>query len=347
MILSEAETQALIVLVELEEPIETENNNFYQFYPKSIESAATYFRGLRLDWSTAYGKLRNGGLVVQHESDYSLTPEGIIVARQVRADRPPIYYWYREFFPAAAHSQAYADFCERLYGKNLCQAGFSDMRQVDEMLGRLNLTPESRVLDLGCGSGMLAEYISDTTGACLYGMDYCPEAIDLANARIASKRDRLSYQVGNLDHLDNPADYPDHFYDVILSIDSLYMPNHLDETLQKMSRLVKTGGQIAAFYTQMVWDSDAKRDKLLAEKTPLGEALGKAGLAYKAYDYSRQTYRLMQLKRRIGEAMKDRFMAEGNQALYEFIANESESSPAPYDPHTCSFARYLYHIRLA
>ncbi len=51
MILSEAESQVLIVLIELADPIETANNNFYQFYPKSIEEAAAYFRGLRLDWS--------------------------------------------------------------------------------------------------------------------------------------------------------------------------------------------------------------------------------------------------------------------------------------------------------
>ena len=46
---------------------------------------------------------------------------------------------------------------------------------------------------------MLVEYISDTTSASLYGVDYCPDVIDIANARTESKRDRLSYQVGNLD----------------------------------------------------------------------------------------------------------------------------------------------------
>jgi ubiquinone/menaquinone biosynthesis C-methylase UbiE len=341
MILSEAETQALIVLIELADPVETANNNFYQFYPKSIEEAATYFRGLRLDWADAFGKLCEEGLVEMRQSAYSLTQAGILTARQVRADRPPIYYWYREFFPAAARSRAYAEFCERLYDKNLCQAGFSDMRQVDEMLGLLNMAPESRVLDLGCGIGMLAEYISDMTGACLYGMDYCPEAIDIANARTALKRDRLSYQVGNLDHLD----YQENSFDAIISIDSLYMPNRLDETLQQMVRSLKASGQIAAFYTQMVWGNDSKRETLCPEKTPLGEALSKAGLAYRTCDYSRQTHALMQCKRKIGEEMKGLFEAEGNLALYEFIINESESDPAPYHADTCNFARYLYLVK--
>jgi len=32
--LAEAEIQLLIALIELEEPVETPNNNFYEFYPK-------------------------------------------------------------------------------------------------------------------------------------------------------------------------------------------------------------------------------------------------------------------------------------------------------------------------
>jgi ubiquinone/menaquinone biosynthesis C-methylase UbiE len=340
MDLTEAEIQALIILIELEEPIETPNNSFYEFYPKSIEEAATYFRGLRLDWSEAYEKLCNEGLLVKKESGYSLSGQGILRARQLRYDRPPIYYWYREFFPAAAHSRAYAEFCERLYGKNLCQAGFSDMQQIDDMIGLLELTPDSRILDLGCGTGMLAEYISDTTGARLWGMDYCPEAVEIANARTETKQERLSYQVGNLDHLD----YPEDFFDFVLSVDSLYMPNHLEETLHKMTRLLKPIGQMLVFYTQKIWGTGADRDKLLPEKTPLGEALHRIGLSFETRNYSRQTYQLMQQKRKIGEAMKPMFENEGNDLFYKFIFNESEGSLAPYNPDNCTFSRYLYSI---
>ena len=342
MVLTEAEIQVLIILIELEEPIETLNNNFYQFHPKSLEEAATYIRELRLEWDEAYEKLLEEGLITKEKSGYSLTGEGILRARQARYDRPPIYYWYREFFPAAAHSRAYAEFCERLYGKYLCQAGFSDMQQIDDMIGLLNLNSNSRVLDLGCGTGMLAEYISDTTAARLWGMDYCPEAVEIANSRTETKRERLTYQVGNLDHLD----FPEKYFNVILSIDSLYMPNHLDKTLHKMTRLLKPGCSIAAFYTQMIWGSSVDRETLLPEKTPLGEALLRLGLLFETHNYSRQTYQLMQSKRKIGEAMKPLFENEGNDLLYKFIINESESSLASYDPDTCTFTRYLYHIKV-
>jgi len=189
---------------------------------------------------------------------------------------------------------------------------------------------------------MVVEYISDITGARAWGMDYCPDAIEIAAARTRNKRERLTYQVGNLDFLD----FPEHFFDAIISIDSLYMPNNLEDTLQKMTRLLKAGGQIATFYIQMAWGDGADRATLLPEKTPLGETLRKMGLAFETRDYSRQTYQLMQLKRKFGQEMKPDFEAEGNFSLYEFIINESESSVEPYDPDTCNFSRYLYQIKL-
>ena len=57
-VLTEPEIQLLIALLELTFPVETPNNNFYRFYPKTLEDAATYFRKFRADWSAAYESLR-------------------------------------------------------------------------------------------------------------------------------------------------------------------------------------------------------------------------------------------------------------------------------------------------
>ncbi len=40
--MKEAERQVLIATIEMEEPIETDNNRGYQFYPKTLEEAASY-----------------------------------------------------------------------------------------------------------------------------------------------------------------------------------------------------------------------------------------------------------------------------------------------------------------
>ena len=55
------------------------------------------------------------------------------------------------------------------------------------------------MLDLGCGNGKMAEYISDCTGANLTGIDFIPFAIQQAQERTQAKRDRLEFKAeGNL-----------------------------------------------------------------------------------------------------------------------------------------------------
>jgi len=338
---SEAEIQALIALLELVRPKETPNNNFYTFYPKTLDEAATYFRKHRVDWTEAYASLVARGLLVQVDSLYHLTEAGCAQAEQVRAARPPIWYWYKEFFTEAPRSPTYARFCEALYGKYLCQAGFSDMVQLEAMLRALDLGEHSRALDLGCGVGMVAEYFSDVSGAHVSGMDYIPDAIAQAQERTAAERRRLSFHVGNLDTLS----FPPGSFDALISIDTLYMPNDLDGTLAQMRGLLTPGGRMAIFYIHMLWESGSSRESLQADKTPLGQALGRAGLAYHTQDFSAETYALMQRKRQIAEAMRADFAAEGRSFLYDHLVAESESNPAPFDPQTSTMSRYLYVVQ--
>ena len=338
---SEAEIQALIALLELAQPKETPNNNFYTFYPKTMEEAATYFRKYRVDWTATYAGLVAKGLLIQAGPLYHLTEAGRDQAAQVRDARPPIWYWYKEFFTEAPRSPAYARLCEALYGKNLCQAGFSDMAQLEALLGVMDLGEGQRALDLGCGVGMVAEYISDVTGAYVSGMDYIPDAIAQAQARTVSKRERLSFHVGNLDALP----FPPGSFDALISIDTLYMPNDLDSTLAQMCSLLSPGGRMAVFYIEMIGDPHGSRESLRADRTPLGLALQRAGLAYRTWDFSAETYALMQRKRQIAEAMRADFAAEGRSFLCDHLITESESNPAPFDPQTSTMSRYLYVVQ--
>ncbi len=95
--LTEAEIQLLIALIELSQPVETSNNNFYSFYPKTFDEAGMYFRRFREDWTPAYQSLAAKGLL---EGD-ALTPAGVDAANRLRAERPPIYYFYRDYYTAS------------------------------------------------------------------------------------------------------------------------------------------------------------------------------------------------------------------------------------------------------
>ena len=215
-----------------------------------------------------------------------------------------------------------------------------DMQKLEKALARVSFTSAGRIADIGCGTGMIAEYLSDQTGACFSGIDYSPAAIQQAMRRTASKRDRLTFRVLNMDTLD----YPDGSFDAITSIDTLYMPNDLDATLRRLMCMLKPGGKLAIFWLHMLWDTRMSRDTLLASNTPLAQAFARNGLVFQAWDFSAQTYRQMQRKRDVGEGLKKAFEAEGNQALYDYVMAESLSDPAPYDPATCTLSRYLYLV---
>ncbi len=170
--LSEAEIQTLIGLIELADPITTPNNNGYAFYPKTMSEAKKYFRRFALDWHEGYGLLEKQACVVKSENMYSLTALGKEVANKLRQERPPIFYWHKEYYLAVKHSKAHAEYCKRLFGRNLSQDGFSDMEQLHILLNKFNVGSHSKILDLGCGDGKIAEFFSDATGGIVYGMDY-------------------------------------------------------------------------------------------------------------------------------------------------------------------------------
>lgn len=341
--LSEAEIQVLIVLIELFQPIETPNNNFYRFHPQTVEEAAAYFKGFRTDWSEAYDDLSQRGLLEPRIDGWTLTPAGEKIAAEVRRARPPIYYWYREYYTTAPRSAAYRRFCEELYGRFLCQTNFSDMGQLARLAKMLDLRPGEQALDLGCGIGMIAEYLSDSSGAAFTGIDYCPDAVAQALERTAAKRHLLDFAVQNLDTLD----FPDRSFDALVAIDTLYMPNDLDATLRKMAALLRRGGRMGIFYSTAVWDVGGERARLQPERTPLGEALTRVGLPFSTWDFSRETHQHLQRKHRIGAALRPAFETEGRLGLYDYILAESDAGDAPFDPQTCSITRYLYRVEPA
>jgi len=63
---------------------------------------------------------------------------------------------YSRFYAAVASSAANAEYCRRVYGRNLCQHGFAEMSHLDHLIQVSGISEGSRVLDLGCGNGMIS-----------------------------------------------------------------------------------------------------------------------------------------------------------------------------------------------
>ncbi len=340
MSLDEAEIQLLIACIELKSPIETPNNHGYRFYPKDLPEASKYFGEFLVDWSGAYQSLLEKGILVLDGGQYRLTDAGESLAAQLRMDRPPIWYWYKTYYVRTRDSKAHSQYCERVYGLDLSQDGFSDMKQIHTLIKIAAIKDSDRILDLGCGNGRISEYISDSTGAEVYGVDYIPEAIEQARSRTKSKEHRLKFSVGNLDRIE----FPDGYFDLVISIDTLYMPNDLGSTIGQMKRILKPSGAMAVYYTHFGSGGPPARAPLADEDTDLARALEGNLLRFKAYDFSRENHELMQRKHQVAADLREEYLKEGNECLYDSVYSQSVGDPAPYDRDKCRMSRYLYYI---
>ena len=244
--------------------------------------------------------------------------------------------WYTDFYAKAPFSKAHITFCEQVYGKNLCQHGFMDMEQLHKLLEALDLTEESVVLDLGCGNGMIAEYISDCAGAHVYGMDYIPVAIEQALERTKAKAAHLTFQVGDINAIDYPAD----FFDVILSIDTLYF-GEIDHILSQLAPVLKPKGRIAAFYGIALWEDETlTKDNLAADRTPLALSLDRHNFTYRTWNFTDADYRHAQRRLEVLAALKAQFETEDIQFIYQNRLDEANGTIKTSEEGNCS--RFLY-----
>jgi hypothetical protein len=180
----------------------------------SLDRLADEELGISPDWEAASPRLLEKGLLYREGGGYCLTEQGDLCRQQAEAAYPFCAYTYDAYFNRAAASRAHAQFCEQVYGRNLCQHGIADMAEVDLLIEVLGVREGQQVLDLGCGNGMITEYISDQTGAHLTGIDVSRVGIQQALERTQPKRHRLAFETGNL----NLMELPKNAYEAILFI---------------------------------------------------------------------------------------------------------------------------------
>jgi len=325
----EDEIQALIALDELVSPLENPNDAPHVHSPKNIAEAQTYFRRFSLDLTNTFLTLKTKELVQEEDGEWILTQTGKNVADELRILRPPIYYWYRDFYYAIENSQAFDEYSRRVFGANFGQHGFSDITQIQRMLNLLRLNKSSKVLDIGCGNGKMAEYISDLTQASTIGIDYVQEAIEQAIRHTQDKRNRLNFKTANLEFLD----FVDESFDTIISIDTIFFGRAMKATLAGLIRVLKATGRMAVF------NGDYQNEDFLA-------ALAENNLIYEVYDFSQEHIEHMLLKHRVAKELQQTFEAEGNAFIWENLMAESFAdlssfSKTDFNPK----ARYLYIVK--
>jgi len=239
---------------------------------------------------------------------------------------------YESFYAKIESSLIFSKYCEAVYGIDFSQDGFADFEQIKDLLARLNLKPNSKMLDIGCGNGKFCEYVNIQTGAKVYGFDYSPVAIKSAKKRLAGQSEH--FMVAAIDS----QDYPEMSFDAIVSIDTLYFTDDLETIIKRIMRWLKPCGIFAAYYMD---------DTRGHDETQLAQILRTNGLTCEVFDYSEAHYRLMRRKHDTALAMRNELERDGlvehTKRMLQESYDESVTIESLQDKQ-CGL-RYLYTVR--
>jgi SAM-dependent methyltransferase len=285
------------------------------FRPGELESGALKLsEGKPCEPAGAIESLARRGWLLPSESsaDYTLSGEAAIVAKMAGTDEvsPALF---NEWLTRSAASPAYLRFCDKVYGTPFVEFDMVDREQLEYFIEKAGPGPGLRVLDLGCGIGSQAEYISDMTGADVTGVDYADQAVEVARKRCASRADRLHFAVGNLDGLDPSLG----LFDIIVSFDTLYFVKDLSKSLSDIMGHLAPGGRFYAFFTDGPGRDDPEgRAPATPDASKLGTMLSGMGLRFEALDFSANEEVLWAKSLEWAEKLRPDFEAEGCLDLY-------------------------------
>lgn len=110
----------------------------------------------------------------------------------------------------------------------------------EEFVGRLDLKPGMRVLDVACGTGNLS-IPAAKTGAGVTGIDIAPNLIEQAQARAAAEDLNTVFEVGDAEDLP----YDDASFDIVMTMFGAMFAPRPDVTADELIRVCKPSGLIA------------------------------------------------------------------------------------------------------
>jgi len=151
------------------------------------------------------------------------------------------------------------------YGHDLGQTSWVSREESDEIPQVLNLTEDSYVLEIGCGSGRYALKIAQDFGCRILGVDINESGI--RNARLLAQTARLNGKASfQLSDASKKIEIRDAYLDAVFSNDVLcHIPGRL-AVFQEVARVLKPGGRFL-FSDALVIGGLVSHDELAARSS--------------------------------------------------------------------------------
>ena len=151
----------------------------------------------------------------------------------------------------------YARFAE-VYDVEVTEQGYAQPRRTVEMLANYDIAVDTRVLDVGCGTGLSGIALRDAGFTDIDGCDYSNEMLDLA--RPLDIYERLFW--ADLNH--PPIDASDGQYGLATAV-GIFAGGHLVvDAMDEILRCIAPGGVFVAAMNEMFYESAGVAAKLVA-----------------------------------------------------------------------------------
>lgn len=244
------------------------------------------------------------------------------------------YVEYESFYEMADQSNAFKAFCIDAFGKDFSQDGFSDIEQVNMILPFIKEGPETKVLDIGCGNGKMLKYLQKMKNCSIYGFDYSENAI--SSAKCGSKTN-AEFKEGIIGEIE----YPENFFDVIISMDTMYFAKDMTAFVGQIKKWLKPNGTLFVAYQE----GDVMPKTENENTTVLAEAFKKNELTYIVSDITKQTYEMLKRKRQAAILHEAEFLAEGNKEWFDMLMGQTECATGSYEHFSSTMSRYIYVVK--
>ena len=241
------------------------------------------------------------------------------------------YKEYEKFYTMAEKSLAFSLYCKDAFGKDFSQDGFSDINQINMILNFIPNRENVNILDIGCGNGKLLGYLREKTNCNIYGFDYSKKAIRTAKGLHPVHSEFRQGIIGEIDYTEN-------FFDVIISMDTIYFAKDMSNFVAQVKSWLKPQGIFFIGYQE----GDVMPKTKSLSTTEIAKCLEINQMKYKVFDITTKTYEMLKKKRESAKAHYDLFCKERNKMWFDMLMFQTECAEESLESFEKKMSRYIF-----